>query len=149
MISRFGSIDNSEGGNTSRTNLNIRFAKQWKNNWKTTDQFYFSHYHFNLFSNFTFFLNDAINGDEINQREARNIYGYNTTAAKAWMLGNKNANTEFGIGFRFDNVAGIELSRAVKRQFIESLQKGDVQETNAYLSWSQNLELNYKFNVNG
>jgi hypothetical protein len=61
------------------------------------------------------------------------------------MLGNKNADTEFGVGFRYDNVIGIELSRAVKRQFIESLQKGDVKESNAYLSWHQNLELNDKF----
>jgi len=149
LISRFGSIDNSEGGNTGRTNLNIRFTRQLKNNWKTADQLYFSNYHFNLFSNFTFFLNDTINGDEINQREGRNIYGYNTIASKAWMLGNKNANTEFGAGFRYDNVREIELSRAVKRQFIESLQKGNVKESNAYLSWNQSLELNDKLSANG
>ena len=149
MISRFGSIDNSEGGNTSRSSINIRFARQWKNNWKTTDQLYFINYHFNLFSNFTFFLKDSINGDEINQRETRNIYGYSTTAAKTWLLGNKNASTEFGGGFRYDDIMGIELSRAVKRQFIESLQKGDVKEGNAYLYWNQDLELNDKFSVNG
>ena len=149
MISRFGSIDNSEGGNTSRTNFNIRYAKQWKNNWKTTNQLYFSRYHFNLFSNFTFFLTDAVNGDEINQRETRNLYGYNTTASKTWTPGNKNAHTEFGGGFRYDDVMGIDLSRAVKRQYIESLQKGDVKEANGYLYWNQNLELNDKFSVNG
>lgn len=149
MISRFGSIDNSEGGNTSRTNLSIRYARQWKNNWKTTDQLYYSRYHFNLYSNFTFFLNDPINGDEINQRETRNIYGYNTTASKAWLLGNNNANTEFGAGFRHDDVMGIELSRALKRQFIEYLQKGDVKETNSYLYWNQSIELTDKLSVNG
>ena len=149
MISRFGSIDNSEGGNTNRSNINVHFARQLKNNWKTTDQLYFINYHFNLFSNFTFFLKDSINGDEINQWETRNIYGYSTTATKAWLLGNKNANTEFGGGFRFDDVMGTELSRAVKRQFIESLQKGDVKEGNAYLYWNQNLELNDKLSVNG
>lgn len=149
MISRFGSIDNSEGGNTSRTNFNIRYARQWKNNWKTTDQLYYSRYQFNLFSNFTFFLNDSVNGDEINQRETRNIYGYNTTASKTWMLGNKNTNTEFGGGFRFDDVVGNELSRAVKRKYIRSIQKGDVKEANGYLYWNQNLELNDKFSVNG
>jgi len=149
MISRFGSIDNSEGGNTSRTNINVRFARQWKNNWKMTNQLYFINYHFDLFSNFTFFLKDSIYGDEINQWETRNIYGYNTTAAKTWLLGNKNANTEFGGGFRYDDVMGIELSRAVKRQFIGPLQKGDVKEGNAYLFWNQDLELNDKFSVNG
>jgi hypothetical protein len=149
MIGRFGSLDDSEGGNTSRTNFNIRYARQWKNNWKTTDQLYYSRYHFNLYSNFTFFLNDPANGDEINQREKRNIYGYNTTASKAWLLGNKNANTEFGAGFRHDNVMGIELSRAVKRQFIDCIQKGDVKETNSYLYWNQGLELTDKLSVNG
>jgi len=149
MISRFGSLDNSEGGITSRTNLNLRYTRQWKNNWKTTDQVYYSRYHFDLYSNFTFFLNDPVNGDEIDQRETRNIYGYNTTASKAWLLGNKNAHTEFGGGFRYDDVMGIELSRAVKRQFIEYLQKGDVKETNSYLYWNQSLEITDKVSVNG
>lgn len=149
MITRLGSIDDSEGGNTSRTNLSIRFARQWKSNWKTTDQFYYSRYHFNLFSNFTFFLDDKVNGDEINQRETRNIYGYTTTAAKSWLLGNKNAHTEFGGGFRVDDINDIELSRAVKRQFIEFVQKGDVKEANGFLYWNQQIDLNDKFSVTG
>ena len=149
MISRFGSIDNSEGGNTCRTNLSIRYARQWKNTWKIINQLYYSRYHFNLFSNFTFFLRDTVNGDEINQKETRNIYGSNITAAKAWLLGNIKVNTEFGAGFRYDNVRGIELSKAVKRRVIGSLQKGDVKETNSYLYWNQIIELNNKVSVNG
>ena len=100
IINRFGAIDNTEGGNTSRTNASIRFNKQWKNNWKTTDQFYFSRYKFNLYSNFTFFLEDDLNGDMINQRETRNIFGYTTTALKSYLIGNKRAVTELGAGFR-------------------------------------------------
>ena len=149
MISRFGSLDSSEGGNTSRTNFNFRYARQWKNNWKTTDQLYYTRYHFTLYSNFTFFLNDVVNGDEINQREIRNIYGYNTTASRSWMLGDKNASTELGGGLRYDDVMGVELSRALKRQFIEYIQKGDVKETNAYLYWSQGIDLSNKISVNG
>lgn len=149
MISRFGSIDNSEGGNTNRTNFSIRHARQWKNNWKTTDQLYYSRYNFNLYSNFTFFLNDAVNGDQVNQKEKRNIYGFNTTAVKTWMIGNKNANTEFGAGFRFDDVNGIELSKATRRKFIDYVQRGDIKELNAYLAWNQDLELSDKLAVNG
>ncbi|HET6722757.1 MAG TPA: TonB-dependent receptor [Chitinophagaceae bacterium] len=149
MISRFGSIDDSEGGNTSRTNINIRFAKQWTNNWKTTDQLYYSRSHFNLFSNFTFFLDDAINGDEINQRESRNIYGINKTASKSWLLGNRNTTTEFGGGFRCDDVMGIELSRAVKRQFLDYVQNGNIKETNTHLYWNQSIDFANKVNING
>jgi hypothetical protein len=148
LITRFGSIDNSEGGNTSRTNFSIRLARQWKNNWKTTDQFYYSHYRFNLYSNFTFFLDDPVNGDEINQREKRNIFGYNTSATKTWLLADKKMITVFGGGLRFDDVDDIELAHVVKRQFLESIQKGDVKEKNASLYLDQQLELNNHFTIN-
>lgn len=64
----------TEGGNTSRTNISARFNKQWKSNWKTTDHLFYSRYQFNLYSNLTFFLDDPISGDMINQRE-KEIYG--------------------------------------------------------------------------
>ncbi len=148
MISRFGAIDDTEGGNTSRTNVNVKFNKQWKSHWKTTDQMYFSKYHFNLYSNFTFFLEDPINGDMINQRESRNIFGYNTTAAKSYLIGNKRATAEFGGGFRYDDVDGIELSKAVKRKFLAYVQLGDIKETNSFLYVNQDVELSNKWNLN-
>jgi outer membrane cobalamin receptor len=148
IISRFGSIDNSEGGNTSRTNITAKFNKQWKSNWKTTDQFYFTKYHFNLYSNFTFFLEDPVNGDEINQRESRNIFGYTTTASKSWFIGNKKTNTEFGGGFRADNVTDIALAHVAKREFLNYVQHGAVKETNGFLYMNNDIELSEKINLN-
>jgi outer membrane receptor protein involved in Fe transport len=149
MITRFGSIDNSEGGNTSRSNLNIRFTHQLKNNWKLAQQVFYSRYHFNLYSNFTFFLEDPVNGDEINQRESRNIFGSNTVASKTWLVGNKKATTDIGGGFRYDDVNDIELSKVVKRQFVIDVQKGDVREENAFVYIDQQLQLNDKFSIDG
>lgn len=148
IITRFGAIDNTEGGNTSRTNASIRFNKQWKSNWKTTNQVYFSRYKFNLYSNFTFFLEDAVNGDMINQRETRNIFGYTTTALKSYLIGNKRALTELGAGFRHDNVTDIELSKANRETFFNSIQKGDVKETNSFAYINQDIMLTEKFNIN-
>jgi hypothetical protein len=148
MIGRFGAIDDTEGGNTSRTNVSVKFNKQWKNNWKTSDQLYYSRYHFNLYSNFTFFLEDPVNGDMIKQRESRDIIGFNKTASKSWLIGKKRANTEFGGGFRFDNISNIELSKAVQRQFLDYIQLGDVKEANGFLYINQDIELSNKFNLN-
>ncbi len=147
IINRFGAIDNTEGGNTSRTNASIRFNRQWKSNWKTTDQFYFSRYKFNLYSNFTFFLEDDQNGDMINQRETRNIFGYTTTALKSYLIGNKRAVTELGAGFRHDDVMDIELSKANRRAFFNYIQKGDVKETNSFAYINQDISLTEKFNI--
>lgn len=148
IINRFGAIDDTEGGKTSRTNMNVRFSKQWKNNWKTTDQFYFTQYKFNLFSNFTFFLDDDVNGDMINQKEKRNIFGFNKTATKTYLLGNKKASTEFGIGFRNDNVKDIELAKANRLHFFNSIQKGDIREFNSFIYINQDIELTDKLNLN-
>lgn len=147
LITRFGSIDNSEGGNTSRTNMNIRFAQQLNTNWKLAQQLYYSRYHFNLYSNFTFFLDDAVNGDQINQRESRNIFGYTSTATRTWLPGNKKAVTDIGAGIRYDDVQNISLSKAVKRQFFSYIQQGDLREANVFAWLDQQLELTDKLSV--
>jgi hypothetical protein len=148
MISRFGSIDNSEGGYTARTNINVKFAKLWKSGWKTADQVYFSNYHFSLYSNFTFFLKDSVNGDEINQRENRNLLGYTGTANKDFYVRNKRWNTEFGYGFRYDNVSGIELNHVAKRNFLEHVEQGAVKEINGFVFAGQTVDLGRSVQLN-
>jgi outer membrane cobalamin receptor len=147
IIGRFGAIDDTEGGKTSRTNAYIRFNKQWKSNWKTTDHLYFSRYKFNLYSNFTFFLDDPVNGDMINQREQRSVWGYSTTALKSYLMGTAKATTAAGAGFRYDNINDLELAKASRKIFFNSLQKGDIKETNIYAYINQQIELDSKFNL--
>ena len=148
IIGRFGAIDNQEGGDTSRINVTVKYNHQRKSGWKATDHVYFSRYKFNLYSNFTFFLDDPVNGDMINQREARNIFGFSTTESKSYLLGNKKTTTEFGAGFRMDDVSDIELAKAPNRIFKESIQKGDIKEFNGYLYVNQDVELSNKWNLN-
>ena len=75
IISRFGALEDTEGGNTSRTNANIKFLKTFDNGDFLKNQFYYVRNNFRLYSNFTFFERDPINGDEIRQSENRNIFG--------------------------------------------------------------------------
>ncbi|HEV7781538.1 MAG TPA: TonB-dependent receptor [Chitinophagaceae bacterium] len=148
IIGCFGAIDNTEGGNTSRTNITIKYNHQRKSGWKATDQLYFSRYKFNLYSNFTFFLEDPVDGDMINQREGRNIFGFATTETKSYFIGNKKATTEIGAGLRMDDVKDIALAKAPARIFKEYIQLGDVKEFNGYVYVNQDLELSDKWNLN-
>lgn len=148
MISRFGAIDDTEGGETGRSNISAKFSKLWKNGWKTTDQLYFSNYDFNLFSNFTFFLNDPVGGDQIQQKETRNIWGYNGTMSKEWMLGKKETKTDVGFGFRHDDVRDLELTNTVRRRHVAPVQRGDVKEWNGFIYAQQQIDLTNKFNLN-
>ena len=100
-ITRYGAIDNTEGGNTSRTNINIIQKTTLSPTDFLSNQVYYTNYNFKLVSNFTFFLNDPVNGDQITQSENRNIYGYNGKYIKDWNLGSVKMSSTTGLGFRY------------------------------------------------
>ncbi|MDE0470640.1 MAG: TonB-dependent receptor, partial [Ekhidna sp.] len=64
LISRFGAIDDTEGGNTSRTNVLIDYDKIIDERSYMKSKVYFNQYDFELYSNFIFFLENPINGDQ-------------------------------------------------------------------------------------
>lgn len=106
LIGRFGSLDDLEGGTTARQNVNLTYQA-------TSDasdfeiQGYASHYHFKLFSNFTFFLENPARGDMIEQTDDRSLLGLSGRYRFRRSLGPALALTTLGGGFRSDN---IELS---------------------------------------
>ena len=58
LIGRFGAIDATEGGNTTRTTLGANYVGTLGQDLNLDVASYWSYYDFQLFSNFTFFLND-------------------------------------------------------------------------------------------
>ncbi len=132
-ITRFGAVDDTEGGNTSRTNVAIGHTKIINNDLFLKTNAYFSHYDFELFSNFTFFLEDPENSDQIRQYEDRRIYGMNSTLFQEMQAGSADLNLSAGIGFRYDDVNEVELSHTTNRKTtLEQFALGDVDETNVY-----------------
>ncbi len=132
LIDRFGSIDPTEGGNTQRHNANLILKHQFKNGGNFNNQIYFTHYDFNLYSNFSFYLKDSVNGDGIQQSESRNIIGYTGNYKKQIYWGNAKIESDYGIGFRHDAISNSQLANTVKRAFLNNVQLGDIQETNAF-----------------
>ncbi|HEX9957168.1 MAG TPA: TonB-dependent receptor, partial [Fibrella sp.] len=125
----FGSIDPTEGGETSRTNLNAQFLTITPRNHTIKNQFFYSNYHFELYSNFTFFLKDTINGDQIRQKEHRNLFGYNGSYSTQTSLGKTNWITTVGAQYRQDLTQGTELSHTINRaQTLNQIQIGNVNE---------------------
>lgn len=130
-ISRFGAIDDTEGGTTERTNFNVAFHKYINDATTLKANAFYSHYAFELYSNFTFFLEDPINGDQIRQKENRNIFGFNTSIHHSAYLGETEFNLTAGVGLRHDNVDDVELSKTRNRtETLENVQLGDINQTN-------------------
>ena len=148
MITRFGSIDNTEGGQTSRANLYLKHLHEFANGNYLSQQVYGIRYDFNLFSNFTFYLNNPVDGDQIQQKESRMIYGYKANYNASGQLLGKPARMDAGAGFRWDDVDNITLSRTVKREFLEDVRQGDVDEFNLNAFISGAIDLTDKWTVN-
>ena len=134
LIGRFGAIDDTEGGQTSRTNLTLQHLKNLAHNAVLKTNAYVSKYDFELYSNFTFFLEDPVNGDQIKQQEERFIAGLQSTYERKHIaLGETRLDYQAGVGFRYDNVDDMSLSHTVNRQtLLDRLAFGDVDELNAF-----------------
>ena len=147
-IGWFGAIDDNEGGKTSRYNFTANMKSYLNNGGKFTNQIFYSKYQFELYSNFTFFLNDPINGDQIRQKEDRNLYGFNSTYEKSTKIFGFKSETIAGIQLRYDDVNDLELSRTKDRTITtEALKFGDVNEMNFGAFWSQKIALNQNFDI--
>ena len=128
-ISRFGAVDNTEGGNTSRSTINVAYTKHIDENSFIKNNFFYSKYQFELYSNFTFFLNDPINGDQIRQKESRDLFGFNSELNKKV----NNSLFQFGFGLRSDATKNTELSHTLGRYTtLQMLKLGDIDETNMF-----------------
>lgn len=136
-ISRFGAVDDTEGGVTDRTNLLIEHTKFINEESFIKSKIYYINYNFELYSNFTFFLEDPINGDQIRQKESRNIIGLKSDFNQSFDSHGFSGNWQAGVFLRNDRISGNELSSTLNRRTtLSNIQLGDVNETNfgAYLN---------------
>ena len=74
-LGRFGAIDPSEGGNTLRSTARLNYHYDTTSGGQFFANAYGQYYRLDLFTNFTFVLNDPVNGDGIQQSDRRVIYG--------------------------------------------------------------------------
>jgi outer membrane receptor protein involved in Fe transport len=74
-LDRFGAVDPSEGGRTLRTTGRLNYHYDTPNGGQFFANAYGQYYKFDLYTNFTYFLNDPVNGDGIQQSDRRVVYG--------------------------------------------------------------------------
>ena len=74
-LDRFGAVDPSEGGKTLRSTARLNYHYDTQSGGQFFANAYGQYYKFDLYSNFTFFLNDSANGDGIQQHDTRIMYG--------------------------------------------------------------------------
>lgn len=122
-IDRLGFVDPDLGGATSRYALTGALEYEtWSLNAYAID------YDFTLFSNFTYFLDDPLDGDEFEQRDARRIYGIGLNGAGNLAFVRRKVEYRWGGGLRFDDIDEIGLFGTVARQRDETIRDDRVEE---------------------
>ena len=116
QIGRFGFIEETDGGETYRYSL----AGDWQSSGlddSTRVTVYAMRYGVQLFHNFTYFLNDPVNGDQFEQFERRWTTGAKVTHRRLGHFRQYDAETAFGVEFRNDSVGplGLYLTRGTER----------------------------------
>ncbi len=123
LISEFGSLDTTLGGESSRSSL----SAGWEGNafgGRFRADAYAIDYDFNLWSNFTYFLDDADNGDQFEQFDERRIYG--AALSQQWAAG--RSRWRIGAEGRYDDIDRVGLRRTEGRQPLSTVRDDAVKE---------------------
>lgn len=103
-IGRFGSINDLEGGSTSRTTGILKYETRGQDPFTVSASV--TSYDFRLFSDFTFFARDSARGDMIEQTDNRTIIGLKAEKQLMWPIAdNLFSHTRLGMNFRSDDIA--------------------------------------------
>ncbi|MEP0547326.1 MAG: TonB-dependent receptor [Rhodothermales bacterium] len=135
QVSRLGTLDPSNGGTTGRYTLVGAWQQTTPGSGRTRANAYAAYYHLNLFSNFTYFLDNPTDGDQFEQADRRLYAGANVSHAwfSRW-FGQQNTNT-VGAALRHDQIFGVGLFNTRSRARIGTVRDDEVAETSvgAYL----------------
>jgi hypothetical protein len=128
QIGLFDALDPSDGGNASRYSLSARWADTdaggaWRAN------AYAIKSKLDLYSNFTYFLSDPVNGDQFHQHDDRTVLGANASRTVRGAFGSMPTDTTFGIQTRYDDIA-VSLTNTLQRQFLSTTRDDRVKEGN-------------------
>ncbi len=149
IIGFYGALDPFEGGITYRTNGNVQLTTSLNNGGVIKNQVYYSRSHFDLHTNFTFYLVDTVNGDEIRQREDRDLAGYNGSYSYSGFARNTKITTEAGVNVRYDKTHNSGLYHTVDRYTIlQTIKLGDITELSLSPYVSETFTFNEHFSIN-
>lgn len=130
-IGRFGFVDPTNGGDSSRYSLQFHWQRH-DGQALTQLNLYGIYYSLDLFSNFTYALDNPVNGDQFEQSERRTVVG--GSLSRKWenlsLLG-RDASLTLGLQTRTDFIDGIGLYKTQNRQRLSTVRQDDVTESSA------------------
>jgi hypothetical protein len=131
-IGRFGAIDPSDGGHSQRSSLSWQ-ATRVVNDGEWQAGLYAIHSRLSLFSNFSYFRYDEVNGDQFQQAEKRLVLGGQVQRSWTTPLAGLESRHSLGLQWRHDRLDPVGLYTAVGGERREVIQQSRVRQTSVGL----------------
>ena len=153
LIGRFGSLNPTDGGDTSRFSLSGRFSAT-DDTGITRASAYVIRYRMNLFNDFTYFLTDPVNGDQFHQRDQRVLGGGEVSHVFQGSLFGLPMENEIGVQARTDSIR-VGLFNTTNRAYRSGVLDDRVFETSGAfyaenrVRWTDWLRTSVGFRADG
>lgn len=131
LVPRLGFLDPDLGGETTRVGATLTWSESSETPLELST--YLLYYRLALFSNFTYFLEDPVNGDEFAQRDERVAWGARGAKESHLELLGQPLAIKTGFETRLDVIPDLSLIRTAGRERVDTVRRDDVTE------WSGSL----------
>jgi hypothetical protein len=128
QLSRFGSLNATDGGNTQRLSLSGQWFDKGPAGETTTISAYAIDYRFDLFSDFTYFLNNPVNGDQFEQTDRRRVFGAQAARTLPTRFGGLDGILSFGASWRGDRISEVGLYNTQARARLSTVRNDEVSQ---------------------
>jgi hypothetical protein len=124
-ITRFGNLDDTDGGHANRQSVAIELQRSdGPSSLRATG--FFLRNSLNLFSNFTYFLDDPENGDQFEQAERRTALGGKVAYRRLGHFFERHTENAVGVQLRRDWLDPVGLYHTAGRQRLSTTREDEV-----------------------
>ncbi|GAB59324.1 TonB-dependent receptor [Rheinheimera nanhaiensis E407-8] len=136
LIDALGSLDTTVGGESSRYSLSGSwYSDAWRGH------LYAIKSKLDLWSNFTYFLNNPLNGDQFEQVDDRSIYGAELSRHWHQQLAGVALEHVVGVQWRYDNIAEVGLYNTQARRRLSTVRQDSIDQRSAALFSQSGIQL--------
>ncbi len=128
LIDRYGSLNPTDGGVTGRYSLSFNEVRRDDSGQEQLSA-YVIRYKLDLWSTFTYYLVDPVNGDQMLQHDDRVVYGLK--ASKTWdgKLAGMPMSNVVGLQARLDDIRDVGIFHTEQRRLLDPVQNAGVGES--------------------
>jgi len=127
LISRFGSLDPTSGGQTQRLSLSADWSRRGANS-RTQANIWLLDYQLDLYSNFTYALTDPVHGDQFKQSDRRCAGGFGASHTVYDQWAGLEVDNTFGVEGRIDRIRPVGLYTTSARNVLSTVREDRVDQ---------------------